>query len=78
MTASQSLPDSSSHKKKLTARQIVELAGAEFVGIELFTRTALVYFRIPNSGELLCVAEPDLSVPIIQQKLRDHREPVRP
>lgn len=69
MTASQSLPDSFT-RKKLTARQIVEFAGAEFVEIKVFTRTALIYFRAPNSGEVLCVAEHDLSVSIIQQKLR--------
>ena len=71
MTASHSLPDSSIHKK-LSAREIVELAGAEFVGIKVFTRTALVYFRVPNSDEL-CVAEHDLSVQIIQQKLGEQR-----
>jgi hypothetical protein len=76
MTASQSLPDSSIHKK-LGARQIVELAGAEFVEIKVLTRAALVYFRAPSSDELLCVAERDLSVSIVQQKLRSKSGVVR-
>jgi hypothetical protein len=76
MTASQSLPESSIHQK-LTAREIVELAGAEFVVIKFLARTALVYFRVPASGKILCVAEHDLNVSNIQQKLRGEPGVVR-
>jgi len=76
MTAPRCLPNSCIPQKS-TAKEIVERAGAEFVGIKIFTRTALVYFRAPNSGELLCVAEQDLSVPIVQQRLRGKLGAVR-
>jgi hypothetical protein len=69
MTAPRSLPNSCISQKS-TAKEIVERAGAELVEIKIFTRTALVYFRAPNSAEVLCVAEQDLSVPIVQRKLR--------
>jgi hypothetical protein len=49
MMASHSLPNSSIHTK-FSARQIVELAGAEFVAIQVFARTKLVYFRAPGLG----------------------------
>jgi|HubBroStandDraft_6_1064221.scaffolds.fasta_scaffold03395_12 hypothetical protein len=68
MTAPRSLPNSCIPQKS-TAKEIVERAGAEFLGMKVFTRTALVYFRAPNSAKVLCVAEQDLSVPIVRQKL---------
>ena len=69
MTAPRSLPNTCIPQKS-TAKEIVERAGAEFVEIKVFTRTALVYFRATNSAEVLCVAERDLSVSIIKQQLR--------
>jgi hypothetical protein len=36
------------------------------VEIKVFRRTALVYFRAPRSNELLCVAERDPTVPLIE------------
>jgi hypothetical protein len=76
LTAPRSLPNSCISQKS-TAKEIVERAGAEFEEIKVFTRTVLVYFRAPNSTEILCVAEHDLSVPIVQRKLRGQIGAVR-
>lgn len=74
MPAVQNLPEVSFHPKaELGARSIVEVAGAQWLGLQETNDVSLVMFRDPVTGSSCALSEQGFSAAVVSAKLESKR-----